>query len=111
MTARNVKDPEGAAYPLSLMEDLLPWPTPRPRGNGLSPRELRVVAELARGGSTEGIAADLGVSPHTVRTHIRNLMRKLGAETRAHAVALCVAEACSSKGCGPSLPGGGELRA
>ena len=36
------------------------------------------------------IAADLVVSPATVRTHIGNAIRKLGARTRAHAVAIAL---------------------
>lgn len=56
----------------------------------LSPRERRVATELARGASTEEIAAALYLSPHTVRTHIRNIQRKLGARTRAHAVAVAI---------------------
>ena len=48
--------------------------------------------ELARGNSTEEIGLVLEVSPHTVRTHVKNLMRKLGARTRAHAVAIALSE-------------------
>jgi DNA-binding NarL/FixJ family response regulator len=51
-----------------------------------------VLEELAMGTSTEGIAAKLHVSPHTVRTHIKNILRKLDARTRAHAVAIAFAE-------------------
>ncbi len=40
------------------------------------------------GTSTEDIAAKFHVSPHTVRTHIKNILRKLDAHTRAHAVAI-----------------------
>jgi DNA-binding CsgD family transcriptional regulator len=56
-----------------------------------------VVAELARGSATDEIAATLGVTSHTVRTHVRNLMRKLGAQSRAHAVAICLTEAARLK--------------
>ena len=48
--------------------------------------------ELARGHSTEEIAEILYVSPHTIRTHIKNGMRKLEAKTRAHAVAIALSE-------------------
>lgn len=70
----------GAARPIARR--------PRRRAATLSGRERLVLAELARGGSTEEIAETLFVSPHTVRTHIKNAMRKLGARTRAHAVAI-----------------------
>ncbi len=53
----------------------------------LSPRERRVAAELARGAGIEEIATALCISPHTARTHIRNIRRKLNARTSAEAVA------------------------
>lgn len=62
-------------------------PEPEPL---LSLRERRVAAELARGLQTEEIAELLCISPHTVRTHVRNIRRKLGARTSAHAVALAI---------------------
>jgi DNA-binding CsgD family transcriptional regulator len=58
----------------------------------LSAKERKVLAELARGNSTEEIGHLLSVSPHTVRTHVKNMMRKLGARTRAHAVAIAMSE-------------------
>jgi DNA-binding CsgD family transcriptional regulator len=58
----------------------------------LSAREIDVLEELAKGTGTEQIALRLHVSPHTVRTHIKNIMRKLDARTRAHAVAIAYAE-------------------
>ena len=64
----------------------------RSRCERLSGKERLVLAELARGNSTEEIGIVLKVSPHTVRTHVKNLMRKLGARTRAHAVAIAVSE-------------------
>jgi two-component system invasion response regulator UvrY len=56
----------------------------------LSVRERRVAMELARGLQTEEIAELLCISPHTVRTHVRNIKRKLGARTSAQAVALAI---------------------
>ena len=53
----------------------------------LSERERLVLIELARGLQTEEIAEVLHLSPHTVRTHVKNSMRKLRARTRAQAVA------------------------
>jgi DNA-binding CsgD family transcriptional regulator len=65
---------------------------PRSRTDRLSGKERSVLRELARGHSTEQIADVLVVSPHTVRTHIKNGMRKLEAHTRAHAVAIALSE-------------------
>jgi DNA-binding CsgD family transcriptional regulator len=64
----------------------------RGRCDRLSGKERLVLAELARGLSTDETAAKLNVSPHTVRTHVKNLMRKLDAKTRAHAVAIALSE-------------------
>ncbi|MGB2710712.1 MAG: helix-turn-helix transcriptional regulator, partial [Conexibacter sp.] len=60
---------------------------------GLSGSELRVLALVADGRSTEEAADALSLSPHTVRTHLRNVMRKLEASSRAHAVAIAIREA------------------
>lgn len=56
----------------------------------LSAREREVLDLLARGLSGEQVAGRLSLSPETVRTHIRNAMRKLQADTRVHAVALAL---------------------
>ena len=56
----------------------------------LSKREREVIALLASGASGAEIAERLVLSPETVRTHIRNAMAKLGASSRAQAVALAV---------------------
>lgn len=45
---------------------------------------------LARGHSATAVAHELGLSTETVRTHVRNAMRKLDATTRVQAVALAV---------------------
>jgi RNA polymerase sigma factor (sigma-70 family) len=43
----------------------------------LLPRERQVLALLERGGSTTQISRELFISPHTVRTHIQNILQKL----------------------------------
>ncbi len=53
----------------------------------LTPRELKVLSLLTKGGSTEGIASELWISPATVRNHVRSILRKLGVHSRAEAVA------------------------
>ena len=52
----------------------------------LSQRELEVLRLVALGWDTPRIAAQLGISRHTVRNHIRNLRNKLGASTKLDAV-------------------------
>jgi DNA-binding NarL/FixJ family response regulator len=56
----------------------------------LTAREREVFALLADGMTGEQAAEKLVVSPETVRTHVRNGMRKLDARTRAHAIAIAV---------------------
>jgi len=60
------------------------------RTKTLSPREREVMGLLAHGLSGEDVAQQLFLSSETVRTHVRNAMTKLGAATRAHAVALAL---------------------
>lgn len=66
------------------------WSAPRtPHGETplLTPRERSVLELVAAGRSNRAIAAELGVSEHTAKFHVRSLLDKLGAETRADAVA------------------------
>jgi DNA-binding NarL/FixJ family response regulator len=60
------------------------------RPKTLSPREREIMGLLSQGLSGEEAAKQLFLSSETVRTHVRNAMTKLGAATRAHAVALAI---------------------
>jgi DNA-binding NarL/FixJ family response regulator len=53
----------------------------------LTPRELDVLTAIGAGLGNKAIARELGISLHTVKFHIESLFRKLGARTRAEAVA------------------------
>jgi len=53
-------------------------------------RELEALALIGMGLSNNEVAEKLGVSVNTVRNHIWNLMQKLGANSRAHAIVLAV---------------------
>ena len=53
---------------------------------GLTSRECEVLEALARGLSNKEIARELGISPNTVKTHIANLVGKLGVSGRGKAV-------------------------
>jgi PAS domain S-box-containing protein len=58
----------------------------------LSPRELQIVRMIARGESGPEIADELHIAHDTVRTHVRNAMKKVGARSRAHLVAKVLGE-------------------
>jgi DNA-binding NarL/FixJ family response regulator len=53
----------------------------------LSPREKEVLGLVAQGKTNIEIAATLVVSEHTVHRHVANILAKLGAASRAAAVA------------------------
>jgi DNA-binding NarL/FixJ family response regulator len=84
---------DDALAPAPVHAEPLPLPHAQRRTSTLSSSELRVLALVAEGGSTEETAEALSLSPHTVRTHMRNVMRKLEASSRAHAVAIAIREA------------------
>jgi DNA-binding CsgD family transcriptional regulator len=62
-------------------------PLPEEDAPVLTPREIEVLTALAEGLSNKATARRLGISPHTVKFHIEQLFRKLGAGCRAEAVA------------------------
>jgi PAS domain S-box-containing protein len=53
---------------------------------GLTPRQLEVLALLAKGVSTAEIARTLTISPATARNHIRSVLQKLNVHSRLEAV-------------------------
>jgi DNA-binding NarL/FixJ family response regulator len=55
---------------------------------GLSPREIEVLGLLAEGLGTAGIAERLVISGKTVATHVQRILSKLGAHSRAEAIAI-----------------------
>lgn len=56
----------------------------------LTPREREVLALLAQGGDNDSIARDLVISPQTARTHIQNVLVKLGVHSRLEAAAVAI---------------------
>jgi DNA-binding CsgD family transcriptional regulator len=61
------------------------------RGGGrLTPREREVITLLALGLTSGEVAERLVISPETVRIHVRNARRRLGARTRAQAIAIAL---------------------
>jgi two-component system response regulator DegU len=56
----------------------------------LSKRESEILQKVAYGATTKEVARDLGISPHTVKTHLERIFEKLGAGDRAQAVAIAL---------------------
>jgi DNA-binding NarL/FixJ family response regulator len=52
----------------------------------LTPREIEVLAQIAAGNSNKRIADRLAITEETVKGHVRNILSKLGAGDRTHAV-------------------------
>jgi NarL family two-component system response regulator LiaR len=59
----------------------------RPVRSTLTAREWEVLDLLCAGCSTEAIADELVLSPETVRSHVKNLLRKMGVKSRREAIA------------------------
>jgi DNA-binding NarL/FixJ family response regulator len=58
-----------------------------PHRERLTPRQLEILQLIAAGNSTSEIAAQLCLSPETVRWHVKSILRKLRAKNRAEAAA------------------------
>ena len=77
-------------YGTVLAKDALavPGDPPSPVLEPLRPRERTILALYAEGLSAEEIARMLFISPHTVRTHVKNAFRRLGVHSRTEAADL-----------------------
>ena len=86
-------EPDGEELIVSASRDSEPARRPvSAKASVLTRRELEVVRHVALGASTRKIAADMFLSPATVRSHVRNAMVKTGAHTRAQLVAIVLGD-------------------
>ena len=56
----------------------------------LTPREVEVLGYVARGLANKEIAEKLGTASGTIKMHIQNILEKLGAADRTHAVTIAI---------------------
>ena len=56
----------------------------------MSAREQKILGLLAKGWSNRRIAEECHLSPNTVRTHVQNILVKLGAHSKLEAVAFAL---------------------
>jgi DNA-binding NarL/FixJ family response regulator len=56
----------------------------------LTPREVEVLASVAQGMANKDIAKRLGTASGTVKMHVQNILGKLGAADRTHAVTIAI---------------------
>lgn len=83
-------------WPGGEIEDMHPAGESAPAP--LSPRQLDVLRLVAVGANAGQIAMSLSISEATVRTHVKNILDRLGAHNRAHAVALAMAQGLLGEG-------------
>jgi len=62
-----------------------PEEAPPPPEEVLTTRELEVLGLVAEGATNQEIAERLVISPSTVKTHVKSILRKLGARNRTEA--------------------------
>jgi DNA-binding NarL/FixJ family response regulator len=56
--------------------------------DGLTPREIEVLRLISGGNANKEIAAQLSLTEETVKGHVKNILAKLGAKDRTHAVTI-----------------------
>lgn len=88
-----------------------PHVPPHSRVSQLTVREFQILRTLMAGASSSDVAGALTISPHTVRTHVQNILAKLNARTRLEAVTIGFREGLRPLGdLRPGRTGGSEGR-
>ncbi len=81
---------DGGSYVDPRLDRILLSPRATENVPQLSPREREIMHLMAEGLTADAIAGELTVSVETVRTHVRNAIRKLQARNRVHAIAIAL---------------------
>ncbi len=80
----------GGSYVDPRLDRILLSPRATEKVPALSPREREIMNLMAEGLTAERIGEEISVSVETVRTHVRNVIRKLQARNRVHAIAIAL---------------------
>ncbi|MDP9330742.1 MAG: response regulator transcription factor [Actinomycetota bacterium] len=91
--ARNAVEGNAVIHPQltkTFIEEIRLGEAESPTTTPLSKREREILQKVADGSTTRQVATDLGISPHTVKTHLERIFEKLGANDRAQAVAIAI---------------------
>jgi DNA-binding NarL/FixJ family response regulator len=80
----------GGSYVDPRLDRILLSPRATSKVPQLSPREREIMHLMAEGMTAERIGEEITVSVETVRTHVRNVIRKLQARNRVHAIAIAL---------------------
>lgn len=81
---------EGGSYVDPRLDRMLLSNPATSRIPQLSPRERQIMHLMAEGLTADAIAGEISISVETVRTHVRNAIRKLQARNRVHAIAIAL---------------------
>lgn len=71
-----------ALHKLGVERRIVAQPRDKTGWDSLTAAELKVVTLIAEGATNRAVARRLHVSPHTVKTHVRNAFAKLGIKSR-----------------------------
>lgn len=75
---RQIAEPGASAAPVER-------PMPKAQLAGLTAREQEILRCIAAGHSNKAIARDFGLSVHTVKRHVANILAKIGVSSRVQA--------------------------
>ena len=92
-----------ASVARSLMNSLRPTPPDDPASR-LTSRELEVLKLVGAGATNKAIAARLQISERTARTHVSNILHKLGFSSRTEVALWAVRTGLADASAGPDAP-------